>query len=256
MDSSSISLLATGFENEWRIDVPMRSFQGGASWFFYCRILLMRSFTPGYYSNLISLYKTLGVKFRQADFSYSFSSLWPSRTKWDGPSITTTVIYNGGSGRSGVSKPLSFGHGTAMQKQGYILQLSGSLGVYSLFLWSTVQLLFCYLITLFHAMPFRRPTNIHGLGFKEWTSQVAPKGFLSRLVGMDTAWDKYVRTVLLPLLSAVCTAPNTDVMNHPMEEILGMHRGFSVQAKESNVYRRLYLANAWNTSLRRRRWCI
>jgi len=26
--------------------------------------------------------------------------------------------------------------------------------------------------------------------------------------------------VLLPLLSAVCTAPNTDVMNHPMEEIL------------------------------------
>jgi microfibrillar-associated protein 1 len=179
-------------------------------------------FPPGYYRNLISLYTTLGVKFRHADFSYSFSSLWPSTTTWEGPFITTTTIYNGGSGRSGVSKPLNFGHGTAVQRPGYTPHPANALGIYCLFLWSTVQLLFCYLITLFHALPFRRPATIHELGFKEWTLQVAPKGYLSRLIGMDTAWEEYVHTVLIPLLSAVCTAPKADVMNHPMEEILGM----------------------------------
>lgn len=202
MDSSSISLSATGLGNEFRIDVPMRSFQGG------------------YYTNLIALYKTLGVKFRQADFSYSFSSLRPAEAKWDDRSITTTMIYNGSSGRSGVSKPANFGRGTAIEKQGRISRWTGLPGIYCLFFCSTIQLLLCYLLTLFHALPFWRPAAIHDLVFKEWTLRVAPDGFLARLIGMDAAWKDYVHTVLVPLLSAVCTAPGADVMNHPVEEFL------------------------------------
>jgi len=211
--------------------------------------------SPGYYKNLIALYKSLGVKFRQADFSYSFSFLRPAATKWDDRTITTTMIYNGGSGRSGVSKPSNFGLGTTTEKPGHISRCTSSLGIYCLFLCSTIQLIFCYLFTLFHALPFRRPATTHDLVFKEWTLQIAPEGFLARLIGMDAAWKNYVHTVLVPLLSAVCTAPEADVMNHPVEEILGVKLGFPVQAKGSNIHHRLYLANAWNTSLRRRRWC-
>jgi hypothetical protein len=32
MDSSSISLAPSSLEHDWRIDVPMRSFQGGMSY--------------------------------------------------------------------------------------------------------------------------------------------------------------------------------------------------------------------------------
>jgi len=183
-------------------------------------------FSLGYYKNLIALYKTLGVKFRQADFSYSFSSLRPAATKWDNRSIATTMIYNGGSGRSGVSKPSNLSRGTTVEKQGHISRWIGFLGIYCLFFCSTIQLLLCYLLTLFHAMPFWRPATIHDLVFEEWTTRVAPEGFLARLIGMDAAWKNYVHSVLIPLLSAVCTAPKADVMKHPVEEVLGMYPAF------------------------------
>lgn len=186
----------------------------------------MPLFSPGYYNNLIALYKTLGIKIRQADFSYSFSSLRSSATKWDDRSITTTMIYNGGSGRSGVSRPSNLGRGTTVEKPGHILRWTSFLPIYCLFLCSTIQLLFCYLFTLFHALPFWRPATIHDLAFEEWTLRVAPEGFVARLIGMDAAWKDYVHTVLVPLLSAVCTTPEADVMNHPVEEILGMYPAF------------------------------
>lgn len=38
---------------------------------------------------------------------------------------------------------------------------------------------------------------------------------------MQEAWGEYAFTVLLPLFSAVCTAPEDDVLRHPVEEFLG-----------------------------------
>jgi hypothetical protein len=50
----------------------------------------------GYYTQLIKLYRTLGLQFQETDFSYSFSSL---SQRNEGRSITTDFIYNGASGR-------------------------------------------------------------------------------------------------------------------------------------------------------------
>lgn len=40
-------------------------------------------------------------------------------------------------------------------------------------------------------------------------------------MGLDLAWRDFTYTVLLPLFSAVCTAPEEDVLQHPVEEFLG-----------------------------------
>ncbi|KAF8167858.1 splicing factor, Prp19-binding domain-containing protein [Crassisporium funariophilum] len=200
MDSSSISV-SSGLQHDWRVDVPMRSFQGG------------------YYMHLIALYKKLGVVFRQADFSYSFSTLLPS-TKLECQRITTTLIYNGGSGRAGVSKPSSFGGLVQTKIRGSSIALAQRIWATSLFLCLTIQLFLCYSITLFHAVPIWRSSKVSTSTFRGWTTKCRPRGPLARWSGMDTAWPDYVQTVLVPLLSAVCTAPEADIMNHPIEEIL------------------------------------
>ncbi|KDQ19910.1 hypothetical protein BOTBODRAFT_101781 [Botryobasidium botryosum FD-172 SS1] len=89
MDSNSISVTVPteeGNKAEMRIDVPMRSFQ------------------DGYYTHLIRLYRHVGVNFRIADFSYSFSAL-KAPVNGAKPKIETFMIYNGQSGRAGVSIP-------------------------------------------------------------------------------------------------------------------------------------------------------
>ncbi|KAF8203755.1 splicing factor, Prp19-binding domain-containing protein [Pholiota molesta] len=201
MDSSSISLAPSSLEHDWRIDVPMRSFQGG------------------YYPNLIALYRRLGVKFRQADFSYSFSSLsFPSST-WCDRSITTTMIYNGASGRAGVSKPSVLDRHIP-KTHGHIPASGLKFWTWVLFLYMTLQVIICYLITIIHSLPFWRSPNIPNLTFAQWTSQTTPKSLLAKLIRLDTFWEEYVQVVLIPLVSAVCTSPEADVMNHPMEELL------------------------------------
>jgi len=155
--------------------------------------------------------------FRQADFSYSFSSLLTS-ADISLRRITTTIIYNGSSGRAGVSKPSSLGGSN--KDLGVLASTIQRVWVAGLFIFSTAQLLLCYIITIFHAIPIWRSTNISNTVFRAWAVQTEPHGFLAKCCGMDTAWQDYIRFVLLPLISAVCTAPEEDVMNHPMEEIL------------------------------------
>jgi len=177
-----------------------------------------QQFWSGYYSHLISLYKSLGIMFRPADFSYSFSSLFLSTNIYL-RRITTTMIYNGRSGRAGISKPSSLGG--SGKNQGVLVSTIQSVWVTGLFICLTVQLLLCYIITLFHAVPIWRSASIPSTVFRDWAVQTKPRGFLVKLCGMDVAWQDYIHSVLLPLLSAVCTAPEEDVMNHPMEELLG-----------------------------------
>ncbi|WFD00355.1 hypothetical protein MYAM1_003103 [Malassezia yamatoensis] len=57
MDSESISIDQEG--EHVRIDVPMRSF------------------SEGYYPELIQLYRSLGIEFTRSKFSFAFSSFWP-----------------------------------------------------------------------------------------------------------------------------------------------------------------------------------
>jgi hypothetical protein len=129
------------------------------------------------------------------------------------------MIYNGGSGRAGVSKPSSLGGSSKnLELLASTIQRAWATG---LFICLTAQLLLCYIITIFHAVPIWRSTSIPSTVFRDWAVQTKARGFLAKWCGMDVAWQNYIHSVLLPLLSAVCTAPEEDVMNYPIEEILG-----------------------------------
>ncbi|KAF9535769.1 splicing factor, Prp19-binding domain-containing protein [Crepidotus variabilis] len=196
MDSASISLPTSDPKETWRIDVPMRSFQGG------------------YYTRLIELYKRIGVQLCQANFSYSFSTL---RDVDNGRnrSITTTFIYNGASGRSGLGKPSSYN--TVMEGKATLSSQFLSTAIFTI---SCLYTIFCFLLSLWHSIPIWRAKSIRDMDLRDWVLQVAPKGLLGRLFGLDVAWKDYVETVLIPTFSAVCTSPAEDVWGHPVEEFL------------------------------------
>ncbi|KAG6857657.1 hypothetical protein H0H87_010226 [Tephrocybe sp. NHM501043] len=202
MDCSSVSVGTEALEEAWRVDVPMRSFQGG------------------YYPQLIALYKRLGVAFREANFSYSFSLLTPCSPTQD-RQINTTMIYNGLSGCAGVSIPSILEEPYRVTKgKGLLKRAFARMWTLGLFVLVTLHLLVCYVRTLYYAMPFGRPKEVEKMTFGAWAQWSVPRGLLVRWTGMDFAWKDYVETVLLPLFSAVCTAPEEDVMNHPVEEFL------------------------------------
>lgn len=172
----------------------------------------------GYYKNLIALYRNLGVKFRQADFSYSFSSLRFPGGEGQDRSIKATMIYNGGSGRSGISKPSGLG----FEKQSRDGSLVQKFRTWFLFISMTLQLVLCYIVTLLYSLPFWRSSNIPTMTFEDWAKDTTPKNCLLKWIGLDAVWKDYIETTLIPLFSAVCTAPAEDVLNHPVEEFLGM----------------------------------
>jgi microfibrillar-associated protein 1 len=137
------------------------------------------------------------------------------------------MIYNGVSGRKGVSMP-------SVMNELYLQMKGESMGVRAttkavtlvMFILMTMQVLFNYLRLILLSVPFLRPRHLQNLTFREWTANTVPSGILARISGLDTAWKEFAQHVLIPLFSAVCTASETDVMEHPMEEFLGKH--FSV----------------------------
>ncbi|KAH9005929.1 hypothetical protein EDB86DRAFT_3070997 [Lactarius hatsudake] len=106
VDSHSVSLTLPGEAGKWRVDVPMRSFRGGK---YSLRLATIASLSRSI--------PVLGVLFRRSNYSYSFSFLdaLPSHhyteesEKEPVPqaafAIHPTLIYNGASGRAGVSVP-------------------------------------------------------------------------------------------------------------------------------------------------------
>ncbi|KAF7367386.1 hypothetical protein MSAN_00801200 [Mycena sanguinolenta] len=194
MDSSSVSI--GNEDQDWRIDVPMRSFQGG------------------YYPRLIALYTQLGVAFRQADFSYSFSVFSQSEKTH---SLRTTMIYNGASGRNGAGMPSSLQDLYLYRKANRLLARAFALGIFVL---STVQLLICYIRLLFFAFPALRSKRHNNLTFEEWVVETTPTHFIWKSFRFDTIWKSFAQDVLVPLFSAVCTAPNDLINTHPVEDFL------------------------------------
>jgi hypothetical protein len=93
----------------------------------------------------------------------------------------------------------------------------------AMFFLMTMQVLFSYLRLILLSAPFLRPRRLENLIFREWAANTVPSGVLARLGGLDTAWKDFTRQILVPLFSAVCTASEADVMEHPMEEFLGKH---------------------------------
>ncbi|CAL1697228.1 unnamed protein product [Somion occarium] len=232
MDSHSVSLDLPGYDGEYRVDVPMRSFQGG------------------YYPQLIALYKHLGVQFRTADFSYSFSTLYSSGPRPRGDSMETTMIYNGASGRDGVGIPSSLFPSKELKAEGILIEFLATARGYLLYFFSTVILLLFYLRILLFSLPLRvnippttelpifririslpqtsvvrllakttiRPapnTTLHS-----WMQYTTPTSPLAQLLGLDRQWRIFIINVIVPLFSAVCTASEEHIWNMPVEEIL------------------------------------
>ncbi|KAF8525227.1 hypothetical protein BU17DRAFT_41988 [Hysterangium stoloniferum] len=191
MDTYSISV-SLDERGEQRIDVPMRSFQGG------------------YYKQLIALYRRLGVDFRSADFTYSLSFLTQGLKR--AVALQTYLIYNGKSGLNGVSFPVNNPHGDVTQS--LIFKISSLMA----FVVASLVLLFNYLRLLILASPYFRPGP--SVTFREWTSQTTPRGTFARWTGFDVSWTAFTQGVLMPMFTAVCTATEDDINDHPMEEFL------------------------------------
>ncbi|KAI3622590.1 nad fad-binding protein [Moniliophthora roreri] len=196
MDSSSISLPIPGEEQEWRINVPMRSFQGG------------------YYPRLIAFYRHLGISFRKADYSYSFSTLSSHNNSKD---ITASIIYNGRSGLGGLSIPSQIRDTSETFFSSPVLAKAWALLSFAVV---AIQILFCYIRLLILSLPFRRPSDVSTLSFNLWMERTIPRTRISRLLGLDSAWTCFAEDILIPLFSAVCTCTRDDIKNHPMEEFL------------------------------------
>ncbi|TFK57666.1 FAD/NAD(P)-binding domain-containing protein [Heliocybe sulcata] len=197
MDAYSVSL-STGDE-DFRVDVPMRSFQGG------------------YYPRLLKLYKELGVSFKKSDFSYSFSFAAPTRAGCH--TIVTNMIYNGSSGMRGVSLP-SVLKAQYQQVKETVPRLALQYSAIALFVLATMQLLLNYVRLLVMAAPLFRSSQVPHMTFCQWARHTAPSGSLARFTSADSAWIEFLTSVVLPLFSAVCTASEADIMQHPVEEIL------------------------------------
>jgi hypothetical protein len=161
----------------------------------------------GYYKDLFKLYARLGVEIQRADFSYSFSDIVSS-------SITTHTIYNGASGRSGVSIPSSALHS-------HPETWTSSIVDHVRFVLGALVLLLNFIRLIVLSSPVLRPRGL--LTFAEWSSQSRPNGYLSRCLDLHKAWDSFVERILIPTFSAVCTAPREDILQHPVEELLGAY---------------------------------
>ncbi|KAJ7630428.1 splicing factor, Prp19-binding domain-containing protein [Roridomyces roridus] len=192
VDSSSISI-GNG-QDTMRIDVPMRSFQGG------------------YYPHLIALYQKLGIEFHRQDFSYSFSVLSGAHKQ----QMKTTLIYNGASGRNGVGLP-SWLQDNLYRKGNSFVAQAFTLG---LFILSAVQLFVCYMRLILFAIPPLRSQRWNALTFEQWAVETTPTGPIARWLGFDSVWRDFTQDLLIPLFSAVCTAPKEAINAHPVEEFL------------------------------------
>lgn len=186
-----------------------------------CHTPVPTTLIAGYYPNLISLFNFLGVRFREANFSYSFSWLeFAQRTT--NMVLRPHLIYNGASGRAGLGIPSRwFSDDTEDKSHGashhFNLSVLPRIIIYVFFMLQ----LFYHFIRL-HAlsipMIYRHDSN-ETLG--EWTRRTTPSNFVARVLGMDIAWLNFVDEVVVPLFSAVCTATSDNVYKHPVNEILG-----------------------------------
>ena len=172
----------------------------------------------GYYPQLISLYRKLGISFRKRNFSYSFSTLFYS-AKNTATCIKTTMIYNGSSGLAGVGMPSGVGHTGARHFHHKHTILAFVCRMWT-FLTAALLLIVCYVRLLCYAAPGFRPGRWKAITFSAWATEAIPTNAIARMSGFDAVWEDFTHSTLLPLFSAICTAPK-DVLSHPVEEILG-----------------------------------
>lgn len=187
----------------------------------------------GYYPQLIALYTRLGVSFRRSDFSYSFSFVddfpsqdagYPERDMaGQQPRLAfhPTFIYDGASGRRGMSAPTVLRQGYTSLPHCTFQRAWAWLAFYFTFALSTASIAFFFFRLQLLASPWLRGESSKELSWAQWVELRTPRGPIARMAGLDARWRRFTQDVCIPLFSAVCTAPRDDVENHPAEEFLG-----------------------------------
>lgn len=205
-----------------RVDVPMRSFQGGRKFIGYHRVAPTLTVLPlGYYPNLIALYNYLGVQFREANFSYSFSWLEFAQ-RGTNMALRPHFIYNGASGRAGLGIPTRWfaddiDQKSTLSQYRFVGLVLPQMIIYLFFM---LQLFYHFIRLHVLSIPMLYRHNSKET-LAEWTKRTTPSSFVARFLGMDTAWSNFIDQVVVPLFSAICTATSDDVYRHPVNEILG-----------------------------------
>ncbi|KAG8689521.1 hypothetical protein FRC11_002174, partial [Ceratobasidium sp. 423] len=199
MDAESLTVkVPGGSENEKgeiRVDVPMRSIQGGP------------------YPKLMKFYDHLGVALKLHDYSYSFSTMAASGFESKSSYIKTHMIYNGASGRSGMGVPSNV-YAVRDTKPSNVLAV-----LFEFARWLLATLIFAvhYIRLFFLSRPSSRtPTHLCRETLRTWVQRTTEQNFISRILG----WEAFVEDVIVPLFSAVCTTSLEDVWEHPVAEIL------------------------------------
>lgn len=148
-----------------------------------------------------------------ADFSYSFSSLF----RHSG-TISTHTIYNGASGRAGIGKPSYLSRKYSLSNDNLNF-FTSKLTTQFIFLLGVLEILINFIRLVIHSAPFIRPAG--SVTFREWSATSRPNSTLSKWLGLRSSWDNFVEAILIPTFSAICTASREDVLDHPIEELLG-----------------------------------
>jgi len=170
------------------------------------------------------------VPFRRSNFSYSFSYLnsFPShgvgvseKETRKHSAIYPTLIYNGASGRGGISAPSALKQIYTTLPRGTLQRARARLVVVFSFFLSMASLTFIFFRLQLLASPWLRGKSSKEQSWVQWVEFMTPRGRISRMVGLDKRWRTFTQDVCIPLFSAVCTAPRNDVENHPAEEFLG-----------------------------------
>lgn len=208
MDSESITITKA----EKRVTVPMRSFQGGEQ----VRpdsLSAQLTCSSGYYPRLVELYKNIGVTSEETDYTYTFSRLSRRPT---GDEISTRFIYNGASGRNGMSIPSNSQTQLGANRTRWrALCTWTSNWVYTLFAG------ICFLRMVILSIPALRCANVESMSFNQWATELRPRSPVSRWLGFDLGWDLFIEDILIPLFSGVLSCETKDVLSHPAEEFLG-----------------------------------
>ncbi len=131
------------------------------------------------------------------------------------------MIYNGSSGLGGVSMPSTLDD-SPKPDLGLALRAAAKAWTIGLFVIWSIHILFCYLRLLWLSFPMVRSPGIETMTYKAWVEKTRPTGLLAKWTGFEQVWAEFTHAIMVPLFSAVCTAPEQEVLDHPVEEFLGM----------------------------------
>jgi predicted NAD/FAD-binding protein len=184
------------------------------------RLMLTKS--VGCYIQLIRLYRKLGIKFAERDFTYSFVRL--TDCSGSSPSFSPNFIYNGANGTRGVSFPSNLASSAT--------SFAGCCRNYVTFVLWALAAFVAYLRLLWLCAPSHRPADMATLTLEEWTTRTLPRGPLARLISAEAHWRAFVAEFLIPLFSGICTAPVEDIWDHPAEELIGRFTPFILFASK------------------------